>query len=163
MPKVHSVCVIANSTKSQSSEIANQIKEFLLPYSIKTTILFTNQSSDSLDIGYDTDLVITLGGDGTVLSAARVVSERGIPIIPVNLGTFGYITEIAKEELFDTLQAYLDGKAAVSRRLMLRVTVMRKGRRAFVATALNEAVISSSGIAKVISLNLFLDKTLAGR
>lgn len=162
MPKVNSVCIIANSTKPESIVIATRVEEYLKTLSIKTVILSTYESSDSLDIAYDTDLVITLGGDGTVLSAARLVAERGIPILPVNLGTFGYITEIAKEELLDTLKAYLEGTAAVSRRLMLRVTVLRKGKKVFNATSLNEAVVSSSGIAKVISLNLFLDKTLAG-
>lgn len=162
MPKVNSVCIIANSTKPESIVIATQVEEYLKTLSIKTVILSTYESSDSLDIAYDTNLVITLGGDGTVLSAARLVAERGIPILPVNLGTFGYITEIAKEELLDTLKAYLEGTAAVSRRLMLRVTVLRKGKKVFNATSLNEAVVSSSGIAKVISLNLFLDKTLAG-
>lgn len=162
MPKVNSVCIIANSTKPESIVIATRVEEYLKTLSIKTVILSTYESSDSLDIAYDTDLVITLGGDGTVLSAARLVAERGIPILPVNLGTFGYITEIAKEELLDTLKAYLEGSAAVSRRLMLRVTVLRKGKKVFNATSLNEAVVSSSGIAKVISLNLFLDKTLAG-
>ncbi|MBO5769964.1 MAG: NAD(+)/NADH kinase [Spirochaetales bacterium] len=162
MPKVNSVCIIANSTKPESIVIATKVEEYLKTLSIKTVILSTYESSDSLDIAYDTDLVITLGGDGTVLSAARLVAERGIPILPVNLGTFGYITEIAKEELLDTLKAYLEGTAAVSRRLMLRVTVLRKGNKVFNATSLNEAVVSSSGIAKVISLNLFLDKTLAG-
>lgn len=162
MPKVNSVCIIANSTKPESIVIATKVEEYLKTLSIKTVILSTYESSDSLDIAYDTDLVITLGGDGTVLSAARLVAERGIPILPVNLGTFGYITEIAKEELLDTLKAYLEGTAAVSRRLMLRVTVLRKGKKVFNATSLNEAVVSSSGIAKVISLNLFLDKTLAG-
>lgn len=162
MPKVNSVCIIANSTKPESIVIATKVEEYLKTLSIKTVILSTYESSDSLDIAYDTDLVITLGGDGTVLSAARLVAERGIPILPVNLGTFGYITEIAKEELLDTLKAYLEGNAAVSRRLMLRVTVLRKGKKVFNATSLNEAVVSSSGIAKVISLNLFLDKTLAG-
>lgn len=162
MPKVNSVCIIANSTKPESIEIASQIEEYLKSLSIRCTILSTLKSSDTLDIGYDTDLVITLGGDGTVLSAARLVAERGIPILPVNLGTFGYITEIGKDELVDTLKAYLDGNAQVSRRLMLRVNVLRKGKKVFSATSLNEAVVSSSGIAKVISLNLFLDKTLAG-
>lgn len=162
MPKVNSVCIIANSTKPESIEIASQIEEYLKSLSIRCTILSTLKSSDTLDIGYDTDLVITLGGDGTVLSAARLVAERGIPILPVNLGTFGYITEIGKDELVDTLKAYLDGNAQVSRRLMLRVNVLRNGKKVFSATSLNEAVVSSSGIAKVISLNLFLDKTLAG-
>lgn len=162
MPKLNSVCIIANSTKNESLQIAAEVEEYLSSYSIKTQILTTKKSSDSFDIGYDTDLVITLGGDGTVLSAARFVADRGIPILPVNLGTFGYITEISVDELRDTLKAYIDGNAEVSRRLMLRVTVMRKNRKVFSSFALNEAVVSSSGIAKVINLNLFLDKILAG-
>ena len=108
------------------------------------------------------DIVITLGGDGTVLYAARAVYEMGIPILPVNLGTFGYITEIGKDEWREALEHYIQYGTNISRRLMLRITVHRDGKRVWSGSSLNEAVISSSGIAKVISLDLSLDKTPAG-
>ena len=115
-----------------------------------------------MEIPYETDLVISLGGDGTVLSVARKVHELGRLILPVNLGTFGYITEISKDEWREELENLMDGKSVISRRLMLRVAIERKGRRIFSSYALNEAAISSSGTSKVVKLELFLDKTRAG-
>ena len=88
--------------------------------------------------------------------------ELGIPILPVNLGTFGYITEVGKDEWKETLDAFLRGEDIISRRLMLRVAVYRRGRKVYSGLALNEAVITSSGIAKVVRLSLMLDQTSVG-
>lgn len=162
MEKVKSALIIANDSKNEAHEIANSILKYLNEKNIKCSIVFTGISSEKLNIGYDVDLVITLGGDGTVLFASRSVSSLGIPILPVNLGTFGYITEIGKNEWMETLDAYLAGNEDISRRLMLRVSVTRSGRKVFSSTALNEVVVCSSGIAKVINLKLKIENTDAG-
>jgi NAD+ kinase len=101
------------------------------------------------------DLVFSLGGDGTVLYMARMVSPRNIPIIPVNLGTFGFIAAVRPREWEPVFLRHLEGKAALSRRLMLSIRVERGGSPVFRSVCLNDAVISASGIAKIIRLNLF--------
>ena len=159
---IRNVLIIANSSKSESDREAGLIVDYLEGKGIAAKIVSTGSSSDSVSVPMDTDLVITLGGDGTVLYAARAVHEMGIPILPVNLGTFGYITEISKDEWVDAFEHYRSVGDNISRRLMLRITVIRGGRRVWHASALNEAVISSSGIAKVISLELSLDNTMLG-
>ena len=146
------VLIIANGTKSESLVLADEIISFLDEHGIGSFLVSTRSCSEKLSVPLTADLVITLGGDGTVLYAARAVHDLGIPILPVNLGTFGYITEIGKDEWQDALTAYMENGENISRRLMLRIAVLRNGRK----------VISSSGIAKVISLELSLDNTMLG-
>ena len=160
--KLSHVTIVANGLKSESERLAGEIETFLGERGIRNKTIMTYQSSAGMEIPYETDLVISLGGDGTVLSVARKVHELGRLILPVNLGTFGYITEISKDEWREELENLMDGKSVISRRLMLRVAIERKGRRIFSSYALNEAAISSSGTSKVVKLELFLDKTRAG-
>ncbi len=159
---VHSVFIIANGMKKESLRLSDEIRHYLESAGISCDVKSTVTDEDELSVPISTDLVITLGGDGTVLYAARAVNELGIPILPVNLGTFGYITEVGKDEWQEALEYYLKNGSNISRRLMLRISVHRGGKRVWHASALNEAVISSAGIAKVISLDLSLDKTPAG-
>ena len=159
---VHSVFIIANGMKKESLRLSDEIRHYLESAGISCVVKSTVTDEDELSVPISTDLVITLGGDGTVLYAARAVNELGIPILPVNLGTFGYITEVGKDEWQEALEYYLKNGSNISRRLMLRISVHRGGKRVWHASALNEAVISSAGIAKVISLDLSLDKTPAG-
>ncbi len=156
------VLIIANGTKSESLVLADEIISFLDKQGIGSFLVSTRSCSEKLSVPLTADLVITLGGDGTVLYAARAVHDLGIPILPVNLGTFGYITEIGKDEWQEALTAYMANGENISRRLMLRIAVLRNGKKVWQASALNEAVISSSGIAKVISLELSLDNTMLG-
>lgn len=159
---VSRVFIIANGMKEESRELSERIINYLESHGIEGHVVSTHSNEDELSVPVNTDLVITLGGDGTVLYAARAVNEMGIPILPVNLGTFGYITEVGKDEWQEALEYFISNGSNISRRLMLRITVHRNGKRVWQGSALNEAVITSAGIAKVISLNLALDKTPAG-
>ena len=159
---VSRVFIIANGMKEESRELSERIINYLESHGIEGHVISTHSNEDELSVPMNTDLVITLGGDGTVLYAARAVNEMGIPILPVNLGTFGYITEVGKDEWQEALEYFISNGSNISRRLMLRITVHRNGKRVWQGSALNEAVITSAGIAKVISLNLALDKTPAG-
>ena len=159
---VSRVFIIANGMKEESRELSERIINYLESHGIEGHVVSTHSNEDELSVPMNTDLVITLGGDGTVLYAARAVNEMGIPILPVNLGTFGYITEVGKDEWQEALEYFISNGSNISRRLMLRITVHRIGKRVWQGSALNEAVITSAGIAKVISLNLALDKTPAG-
>lgn len=159
---IHNALIIANGKKKESEVLSAEIINYLSSQSISSKVISTGSDSDDISVPSASDIVITLGGDGTVLYAARAVYEMGIPILPVNLGTFGYITEIGKDEWREALEHYIQYGTNISRRLMLRITVHRDGKRVWSGSSLNEAVISSSGIAKVISLDLSLDKTPAG-
>ena len=159
---VKHVLIIANGMKKESLPIAGDMVSYLSERGISSALISTESDKDVLSVPADTDLVITLGGDGTVLYAARAVHEMGIPILPVNLGTFGYITEVGKDEWKEAFERYIANGDNLSRRLMLKVSVMRGKKKIFSSYALNEATISSSGTSKVVKLELDLDNTYAG-
>jgi NAD+ kinase len=98
------------------------------------------------------DLVIVLGGDGTLLSVARAVSERPVAILGVNLGTLGFLTEIALDELFAALERVLAGEVRVEPRMRLEVRALRAGEELGRYLALNDAVLTKADLARMIDL-----------
>jgi len=159
---IKKVSIFANSQKAESSTLVHEIHSYLQMRGIADDIYLTLDANDIKGVDKDTDLAIILGGDGTVLSCARLLHAYGIPMLAVNLGTFGFITEIAKNEWKVAFEEYERGIAQVSRRVMIRVSVNRKNKRVFQSHSLNEVTISSSGLSKMISLHLYINETLAG-
>lgn len=103
------------------------------------------------------DLIIALGGDGTVLGVARTVGSRGVPIFGVNLGRLGFLAEIAREELFPALEKVFSDKMVIESRMRLALRVERAGQVLGEYLALNDAVISYAGTARLIELEAWLD------
>jgi NAD+ kinase len=98
------------------------------------------------------DLAIVLGGDGTLLSAARAVGNLGIPLLAVNLGGLGFLTTVSTDDLFPELERALAGEHKYTRRRMLRATLVRKGTAVAEYQALNDVVIAKSSIARIVDL-----------
>ena len=98
------------------------------------------------------DLVVVLGGDGTILSIARLMESQEVPILGVNLGSLGFLSEVALAELFPTLDLVLKGEFAVSRRLTLTAQVRRGGKLVGTHTALNDVVITKSAPSRIVEL-----------
>lgn len=160
--EIRNVVIIANLWKEDSMLVADQIRLYLEEKGISVDIHMTENLDEEISVSIKTDLLVSVGGDGTVLYCARLVQDLGIPILAVNLGTFGFITEIARSEWKDALDSVLEGNEKISRRLMLRTSVIRQGERIFQCQGLNEAVVTSAGVAKVVNLDLFVGKTKAG-
>lgn len=95
------------------------------------------------------DFVIVLGGDGTLLSAARRVAESGIPILGINLGSLGFLTEIKQDEIEQALEEVDSGRYQVSHRSMLHCQVLREGRCVADYDALNDIVLNQQGVARI--------------
>lgn len=108
-------------------------------------------------IADDVDAVVVLGGDGTLLATARIVGERDAPILGVNLGTLGFLTEVTLETLFDVLTDMRDGSYVVSPRMALETTVLRDGETLCVHRALNDAVINKGSLARLFSMRTLVD------
>ena len=102
--------------------------------------------------------VLVLGGDGTLLSAARAVAEAKVPILGVNLGSLGFLTEVPLSELYGTLEAVDRGGCAVEVRSMVSCRLVRKEETVAEFHALNDAVINKSAIARLVNFDLYLDK-----
>lgn len=103
------------------------------------------------------DLVIVLGGDGTLLSAARAIGSREIPLFPVNLGGLGFLTAITTDELFPELERALRGEHRVAKRKLLKTEVVRDGKVVASYESLNDAVLAKSSIARMIDLESYVD------
>jgi len=103
------------------------------------------------------DLVVVLGGDGTLLSAARAIGKREIPLFAVNFGGLGFLTAITVDELYPELQRAFCGEHRIAKRKLLNVEVVRGGEVVAAYEALNDAVLSKSSIARMIDLEAYVD------
>jgi NAD+ kinase len=102
-------------------------------------------------------LLLVLGGDGTLLAAARLAAPRGIPILPINMGSLGFLTSFTLEELYPALEDALGGRFSISERIMLHVELERSGKIIESQSVLNEAVINKGALARMIELELSID------
>jgi NAD+ kinase len=144
--------LVVNTQKDQARELAGRIAATLKEQGVDTVSRATDASRPARTGACD--IAFSLGGDGTVLFAARVAAPLSIPILPVNLGTLGFIAAVQVDAWQAAFQSWLEGTAAVSRRLMLTISVERKGGEVFRSVCLNDAVISGSGMAKLINLKV---------
>lgn len=113
--------------------------------------------------GRDLDFVIVLGGDGTLLSAARAVARAGIPILGVNLGALGFLTEVPLDELYPSLESIHHGSCELDVRSMVHCEVGRKGSTIASFDALNDVVVGKGTIARLNHCDVYIDKVFVSR
>ena len=142
--------LIINVSKDESMTLASEIAAYLKNKGLQTEYFSFDGFVDNTDFkGYD--FVISLGGDGTVLYAARNASKYGIPVFPVNLGEFGFIASVQPDEWKKELNTFLEGNAVFEKRSMLKVQVFREGKNVYSSLSLNDAVISATrGVATIM-------------
>ncbi|MES2390671.1 MAG: NAD(+)/NADH kinase [Acidobacteriota bacterium] len=109
------------------------------------------------------DIVIALGGDGTLLSAARAFAQVDVPILGVNLGSLGFLTEVPLHEIYLTLEAWMHGKAVEDVRSMMCAELLRNGRPYRRWDALNDVVIAKGAIARMGEFTVELDGQFVAR
>jgi NAD+ kinase len=112
--------------------------------------------ADRAELPAQVDLVVVLGGDGTLLAMAKAIAESGrdIPILAVNFGSLGFLTEITRPEIFSALEAALNGQATHDLRMMLRATATRKGQQPLSHMALNDVVFTRTALSRMIELSV---------
>jgi len=98
------------------------------------------------------EMILVLGGDGTLLSVARLVGDHKVPILGVNLGGLGFLTEIALEELYRVLERVIQGDFTTDERVVLNASVIRKGKGVAEFPVLNDAVINKGALARIIDM-----------
>ena len=103
------------------------------------------------------DLIIVLGGDGTLISVARLVGERNVPIVGVNLGRLGFLTEITRDELPEMLERLIADDYQVSDRMMLDAFIHRNDKVVGKFNVLNDVVINKGALARIIDMETFVD------
>jgi NAD+ kinase len=116
----------------------------------------TRDIRDRAGLATAVDMVLVLGGDGTLLSMADRIGEAGtrVPVMGVNFGSLGFLTEVTLAEMYEALEAALDGRGFIEERLMLRSTTIRGGQVFNEAIALNDAVINKTARSRLIDLSV---------
>ncbi|MCL2161115.1 MAG: NAD(+)/NADH kinase [Betaproteobacteria bacterium] len=109
------------------------------------------------EIADQSDLVVVIGGDGTLLNAARLLGERAVPLVGVNLGRLGFLTDLSRAEACQQLGAILDGHYRAESRFMLDAEVTRDGSRIFHTQALNDVVVNRGKLGRMIELEMMVD------
>ena len=113
------------------------------------------------ELASQVDLLIVLGGDGTLLSVARAVGDLGTPILGVNLGDLGFLTATTLDEMLPAAEAALAGRMAIDERMMLSARLMRAGAAVGEFAALNDVVITKSAMSRIIRLEVAVDGDFA--
>lgn len=151
--------VIANNTKDNGFELTASICDYLKS---KGCVCEYQDKNDEYEFNYasaglvpeNTECVIVLGGDGTVIQAARALSEINIPILGVNIGNLGYLTEIDKEQLFPALDLLIDNKVYEDERMLIEAKVIRNNEVIYTDIALNDIVLNRVGPLQVINFDI---------
>jgi NAD+ kinase len=139
----------------------------------KIGVFVDKETNDCVDLGAPcvpreeiadkVDLLIVLGGDGTLLSAARAIGARRVPILAVNLGGLGFLTSVTLDEMYPVLAQVLAGQHRTSERMMLEAEIFRRGRMAERHRALNDAVANKAALARMHDFDVYVDKNHLGR
>ncbi len=162
MRSIKNVLIIVNKKKTDAMVVTEDIKEYLIKQNIDFTVYFTGSNDSIPPDPENIDLAFSLGGDGTVLFTARMLLEYSIPIIPVNLGTFGFITEVSKNEWQSVFEEYRSELLGISKRIMLEVSVVREGKAIGTFKSFNDIVINADGIAKLLYLIIDINSDSLG-
>jgi NAD+ kinase len=163
--KLDSVGLVINYEKEKAQEITNWIVDWL---SFKKIKVYVEEDKDkgirrkdfsctNEKLFNSVDLIISLGGDGTLLRAAKIAAIDGIPIFGVNLGGLGFLTQIGIDNLEIFLEKIYQGKCFLDERMMLDCIVKRKEKEIKKFTALNDIVIGKGAFARLISLATYIN------
>ena len=152
---VSKILIIANLAKDDTQQLLTEMSAQFRAEGRQLEIISFRGRPPEGSAG-PADLAISLGGDGTVLYAARLLLEQGTPILPVNLGNFGFITEVTKSEWRGAFQKYESGELEAGDRVLIEAEILREGSVFARATALNDVVIASAQKSRLIALTVCL-------
>jgi NAD+ kinase len=159
LDNIHRVAVATKANSGESVQVADELVEWLQRRGIDVALDDGRERARcrhqvSAFSPHETyELVVVLGGDGTLLSVARHLTT-GTPILGVNLGTLGFLTEINRSELYPALVEVLAGRFSIERRSLLSVTLKRLNGETILYQALNDVVITKSALARIIQLEV---------
>jgi NAD+ kinase len=147
-PVPRCIGIVPKVTSAEASETATYVGQFLKNKGVEVL-------TDEAEIARRAEVVVVLGGDGTLIHAAALLDGRPAPILGVNMGSLGFMTETPQSEMYPALEQVLQGKAVVTQRMKLRVHLHRGGRpeRAVDTEVLNDVVISKSPFSRMAELD----------
>ncbi len=160
---MRSFFIITNKQKDKDLQVTHDIELYLDQHNgiYKTQITNDCGGGDSYtnvdDIPADTECILVLGGDGTLLRAANDTLERNIPLIGVNLGRLGYLAEVEQSNIEGALEAILADEYEIANRMMLDGSIIREGKQIEKFQALNDIIISRFGSLSILNFNIYVN------
>lgn len=148
-------CVVAMREKEEIAHAAEKIKRYLEERACFCYVNFGYVKKEN--ISSDTECAIVLGGDGTLLQAARELVERSIKLIGINFGNLGFLAEVEKEDIEVTLDKLINDDFSVEKRMLLNGKIIRDGKVVMENVALNDIVINRSSLMRVMQLKIFVN------
>ena len=160
--------IFPNMAKKEIENILDKMINFLqtqnvevfLPEKVRVIGKFNKFIVDNNFLYSNIDIALTLGGDGTLLSTGRKFASKGVPLCGINLGRVGFLAEIETDEIIDKLTKIINNNYFIEKRLMLEGVVYRNGEKIFSAEAINDIVVTKSGLSRMIKLKLLIDDIL---
>ncbi len=146
--------IIRNTDKTRAAACADQIRSYLTANDCSCHI-----STDGSDLPDETQCAIVLGGDGTLLRAAKVVLERQIPLIGINLGTLGYMAEVEVKNMYPAIDRLMNNDFTIERRMMIHGSVYRNQKEIISDAALNDIVIGGLKQIRAYEFKSFVNNT----
>ncbi len=160
---IEKIGIIANTAKERSRGYTAAVRKWLLERGLEVYL----EEGIAARVGIPeqernglwalADLIIVFGGDGTILSTARLLADRDVPIVGINLGVFGYLTEINLDEMYSALEEILAGNFQVEKRMMLSAEIMRGDASLYRGAVLNDVVINRGNLSRLVELETMVD------
>ncbi len=163
--EVKRALLVANCLKEKAESLISDIGSYLQEHRIFYTVNRITGKPDISSFSEENaaDIVFSLGGDGTVLYTARALAGLNVPILAVNIGSLGFITEVTLDEWKEAFEKYRSGILGLSERVLVNVSVERRGEIVREFEGLNDAVVASDGISKVVRLSVDISDTPVGK
>lgn len=152
------VLIVANLSKSHARDILSDVRDRLVSSGCEVVLWSEDLAEDFSSFS----LVISIGGDGTVLFSARLLAGSGVPLLPINAGRLGFLAESGADEWWSLFDGWRRGAVEPVERLMLSASVVRDGSCVADFVALNDVVVSSKGISKLVRLSVELHGCMMG-
>lgn len=150
------IVIVHNSANELARSMAGQIRDWLGHEGRSARIVeTTREAAHPAETWADAEMILTLGGDGTLLAVARAVQDLGIPILGLNLGKVGFLTEMSPADWRESLTTILRGEYDMSLRLVISFHVLRRGQEFYKGYAINDLVISCGSLARMIRLDMW--------
>jgi len=165
------VAIISKPGKSELAEIVPGLLQWLRQHQYEVVVdPETSVHAAGVEVlpreqmaGRPLKFVVVLGGDGTLLAAARAVAKSGIPVLGVNLGSLGFLTEVPLDELYATLEAVEENRSEIQARSMVHCEVIRNGKLLAEYDALNDLVVGKGTIARLNHCDVYIDRVFVSR
>lgn len=154
--------IITNYTKDGDSRITRQIKKCIESYGKICILCEKNEKEEIIveTIPKDIDCALVIGGDGTFIQASRLLFGHEVPMLGINMGTLGYLTEVEVQNVEDAIAQLMRGEYSIERRMMLYGSVFSQGTDKLSDVALNDIVLNRDGLMKIVHFDLYVNGQL---